>query len=174
MTNHYWWIQCKFNRIYNLMWFSAFACICEVNQTVMTIKNINLTPCKAVLYMADQKSWKVPRISDLKLLAEYQAVTICQLQITLLPPATHLGAEQPRTDLIIFIYPQCVLMKLQRFWGNKTTPSLSLTGCPEKNSSTSFIFENSPNYWILVWVWAEKMAILLDTLYYFVTSKLWS
>ena len=81
----------------------------------MTIKNINLTPCKAVLYMTDQKSWKVPRISDLKLLAEYQAVTICQLQITPLPPATHLGAEQPRTDLIIFIYPQCVLMKLQRF-----------------------------------------------------------
>ena len=115
--------------------------------------------------MADQKSWKVPRISDLKLLSEYQAVTICQLQITLLPPATHLGAEQPRTDLIIFIYPQCVFMKLQRFWGNKTTPSLSLTGCPEKNSSTSFIFENSPNFWILVWVWAEKMTILLDTLY---------
>ena len=72
--------------------------------------------------MADQKSWKVHCISDLKLLSEYQAVTICQLQITLLPPATHLGAEQPRTDLIIFIYPQCVLTKLQRFLGNKTTP----------------------------------------------------
>ena len=159
------------------MWFSAFACICEVNQTVMTIKNINLTPCKAVLYMADQKSWKVPRISDLKLLAEYQAVTICQLQITLLPPATHLGAEQPRTDLIIFIYPQCVLTKLQRFWGNKTTPLFSSKNTYRLSRyifSTSFVFENLPNFWILVWVWAEKMTILLDTLYYFVTSKLWS
>ena len=160
------------------MWFSAFACICEVNQTVMTIKNINLTPCKAVLYMADQKSWKVPRISDLKLLAEYQAVTICQLQITLLPPATHLGAEQPRTDLIIFIYPQCVFMKLQRFWGNKTTPLyLKHIQGVQKYFFHLVCFRELAQLLHYVWVWAEKIAknkvetILLDTLYYFVSSK---